>query len=749
MSFSAFGKHLIILFISLGCLGLDCAIAQNVVELRKRLNTAEPDTGRMTTYLKCAKYYISENENEIKAIDSANYFIRLAEQLNKKINQKGAALQLRALEAWDYCVIHHVRTPRQIFSNVISQCRAAADPENEMKAWMYLSEYISVSDTAKAFLLICKQNVVVLAKQVHDSGEELQARTEIADIHLQQGRYDLSEHDLLEITKDPRINTQVEIYTTDLLSGIYITKGNYSKALYYALKTEKIMQAVGDTTFAVNLYGRLAIINGDLGKPDQSIFYCKKALAYCAALKQFDFVFKIGSSVVSYLIDEKKGEQALAFIKGLKSKYPFTDPDDAILVQKDIGNCYYFLKNYAMAEKSYLEMIRLGERANPVYFHMDERSINYSIIGKLYVEKGDYQKGKKYLTSALATSTQEGTAVHIQSVYLFLFKADSALGNYVTAIRELQSSDKLKNSIFNISKNKQIEELQLAYNIDKNNKNLKISEGKAKVEQVKAASAVNTRNWIIAGSALLLIVAGLLFRQSNVRKRTNELIIHKNRLLQQLVTEKEWLLKEVHHRVKNNLHTVICLLESQAAYLENDALKAIENSQHRIYAMSLIHQKLYQSDDIKIIDMRNYVVEFVEYLKDSFGNPANIRIHLNIEQINLGASQAIPIGLILNEALTNALKYAFPINRRGDIHIELQSTGENIILTIIDNGIGMEPRPEEETGSLGLNLMRGLAKELKGNIKFESEYGTEITLTFAIDTLNTQYIAIEHDEEVV
>ena len=111
----------------------------------------------------------------------------------------------------------------------------------------------------------------------------------------------------------------------------------------------------------------------------------------------------------------------------------------------------------------------------------------------------------------------------------------------------------------------------------------------------------------------------------------NHLINQKNLELEFLVEEKEWLLKEVHHRVKNNLQTIICLLESQAAYLENDALKAIETSQNRIYTMSLIHQKLYQSENIQTIDMALYISELIQYLKDSF-NIASYKVSFRVDK---------------------------------------------------------------------------------------------------------------------
>src|SRR6185436_5861909 len=110
-----------------------------------------------------------------------------------------------------------------------------------------------------------------------------------------------------------------------------------------------------------------------------------------------------------------------------------------------------------------------------------------------------------------------------------------------------------------------------------------------------------------------------LFRQSRLRKRNNTVITHKNEQLQHFLTEKEWLLKEIHHRVKNNLQIVMSLLNSQSAFIENDAaLTAIHDSQHRVQAMSLIHQKLYGSENVSSIDMSFYIPELVSYLADSF-----------------------------------------------------------------------------------------------------------------------------------
>jgi two-component system, sensor histidine kinase PdtaS len=238
---------------------------------------------------------------------------------------------------------------------------------------------------------------------------------------------------------------------------------------------------------------------------------------------------------------------------------------------------------------------------------------------------------------------------------------------------------------------------------------------------------------------MLIVIIALLYRQYRLKQKSNDSITHKNELLQHLLTEKEWLLKEVHHRVKNNLHTVICLPESQAAYLENDALKAIENSQHRIYAMSLIHQKLYQSDDIKTIDMAEYIPELVKSLEDGFDVSNRIHFKTNIAPVKLDISHAIPLGLIINEAVTNSIKYAFPDSRKGEISISMIDDGDRVKLELADNGIGMpEIDGGTESSSLGLVLMKGLSEDIDANIDFEIKNGTKITIKFKPEALNDQ-----------
>ncbi len=167
------------------------------------------------------------------------------------------------------------------------------------------------------------------------------------------------------------------------------------------------------------------------------------------------------------------------------------------------------------------------------------------------------------------------------------------------------------------------------------------------------------------------------------------------------------------------------LLYSQSESIDNEpARMAIHDSQHRVQAMSLIHQKLYNSDNVSSINMSLYIGELVIYLAESFGTGHRIRMYHEIENIELDVSQAVPLGLILNEAITNSIKYGFPGEKNGEVFISLKDIGTHYLLCISDNGVGMPlSTVDKKAGSLGMTLMEGLTGDLQGSCQFDSAPG--------------------------
>ncbi|MEH6512414.1 MAG: sensor histidine kinase [Maribacter arcticus] len=253
-----------------------------------------------------------------------------------------------------------------------------------------------------------------------------------------------------------------------------------------------------------------------------------------------------------------------------------------------------------------------------------------------------------------------------------------------------------------------------------------------------------TENFVPESSSAVFSLVSVLFSVfvlgntfgKSLLKTYNALYTSK-KVMANEIHEKENLLKEVHHRVKNNLQTVSSLLSLQSRNTESRPMKGLlKGTQNRVIAMAMVHEMLYMRKDISHIEYKSYVQELSEYLIRSIkGIDNNINLIIDIPDIKLGIDTAIPLGLLINESLTNALKYGIEGDEEGDINIKLQKDSEKencYILEIGDNGIGFpETINYKNTKSLGLKLIHNLTRQLRGTIERDaSKKGTNYIIKF-------------------
>jgi two-component sensor histidine kinase len=197
--------------------------------------------------------------------------------------------------------------------------------------------------------------------------------------------------------------------------------------------------------------------------------------------------------------------------------------------------------------------------------------------------------------------------------------------------------------------------------------------------------------------------------------------------------DKEVLLKEVHHRVKNNMQIISSLLNLQIDYLNNeDAIDVLKESQNRVKSMAMIHEKLYLSKDLTEINFADYIQNLVSNLFYSYNiKESQIKPIIKIEDVNLNIETAIPCGLIINELISNCLKYAFPNQMKGEIIITLKSIEDNFELVISDNGIGLPEKINiNKIKTLGLLLVNSLTEQIDGKISIYKKNGTQFKIIF-------------------
>lgn len=203
--------------------------------------------------------------------------------------------------------------------------------------------------------------------------------------------------------------------------------------------------------------------------------------------------------------------------------------------------------------------------------------------------------------------------------------------------------------------------------------------------------------------------------------------------IKRALKEKELLLREIHHRVKNNMQIILSLLNLQTHHIMTDeAAKIIQETENRVKALSTIHENLFQSQDLTTINFQEYIWSLVRGIFFSYKiREDQIKPIIKIKGIMLNIETAVPCSLIINELVSNSLKHAFPSGKKGNIYISLQSKDNLYFLTIKDDGIGFpEDLDFKKTESLGLQLVNSLVIQIDGDIKLNRNHGTEFIITF-------------------
>ncbi|MCD0465100.1 histidine kinase dimerization/phosphoacceptor domain -containing protein [Flavobacterium sp. ENC] len=748
-------KHIRILCTAVLFLGTGIsAIAQSKEDpeqLKKKIASAENDSQKVELLLALSNYYLMK-PGEFKTDLESAYILNIqAKNLSNDLNYKPGKGKTILLEA-------------QI-------CREKGDSEKALKktkeALAYFQKNNLTEQQGESYNELAvyendvnkkaglKEKAIQLFKK--SGAKEKQATTlkELGELYSSNedpDKADLILQESLAIYKAIHFTELQGVY--NILCEVNTQKGNYSEALKYALLAEKTALALHDNSLQLSsVYNHAAVVYYYLRQNDKAEEYWYKALEIAKYYKDTEYVRTIAENLCSLLIRQKKENDALKLIKEMQLRFPTSNVERKMVENYLLFNIYRIQENIPKATV-YYKILKdyYGENAdrngNSVAILRSFASYQYQI--KKY---DDFYRTIKHLDALAAASGNNN--IRSES-HLIWFKADSSTGDYLGAIKHYQLYKSLSDSVFKGEKSKQINSLQVEFESEKKDKNIDLLTQEAKLQKIQIQNDTVVR-YVFIGSVLVLVLF-LAFLYNSFRsknKKNEELEIQRqqineqNELNKKMLIEKEWLLKEIHHRVKNNLQIVISLLNTQSAYLDNeDALMAIQNSQHRMHAMSLIHQKLYQSDNLANIDMSWYIYELISYMKECFNTDKNITFILDTEKVYLDVAQAVPLGLIINEAINNAIKYAFPSDSMGEVMISLKNIGENNYqLIITDNGVGLPDHFETlERNSLGMNLMIGLSDQIDGTFNMENSNGLTITIAF---TRNTEFEESSENSEII
>ena len=467
-------------------------------------------------------------------------------------------------------------------------------------------------------------------------------------------------------------------------------EGNYGVEMSYRLaaqssKRYEASKAKNKNEMLFKVYSLLTWYYNIKVKPDSADYYFDKQKALLPLINSpFVSAFYCSLRANSYMRRGQK-EKALPLLnecKFLLEKYNLTQNQIYVFNTYVLGVRELELKKYDSAISLFQKGLDEAIKQKKISFI----SNGYQHLSNAYIEKGDFKTALKYYTQL-----------------------------YNTDIDEVDK--------------------QLNQSLQENELKLEIA-----LKENEIAQKAKERNWYIAALFAGLFLLGLVYRNFRLKQKSNQQLeilngdlANKNNLLDKRNAENELLLKEIHHRVKNNLEIVSSLLELQSSQIDDPSVQsAMLSSQNRVHSMGIIHQKLYQGEHLASIEMRDYFINLGENILDSYNADGRIKIECNMPELVLDVDTAISIGLIVNELLTNSLKYAFEGKDSGTIKISLENkdSDENLLLKIADDGIGKIPnKPSKGTG-FGTQLINLLTKQLDGKLNYENNNGTIVSLIF-------------------
>ena len=397
-----------------------------------------------------------------------------------------------------------------------------------------------------------------------------------------------------------------------------------------------------------------------------------------------------------------------------------------ITALSNMGKVYFANGKYNQALESFQEVNSYYENngGNP-----EAKSAMYNSLANTFSKLQRYKEALFYAHKDLDFCISKQLTNKKQFAYETLNEIYFVKGDYKKAHEYLKQYTNLRDSILNENRTATIEEMNTKYETEKKEKELV----KVKLEQEKEILKHKTEKQFFYGGAILLAILLLFLVWGYVsKKKINQLLSDKNSLNEAIIEQKEVMLGEVHHRVKNNLQLISSMVSLQALEIENnEASLFLDDIQKRINAIAELHQFLYQGDDVEKVNLEQYINSLVDGLKHSV-KQKELQISTSIMPLYLDVKTAVPVGLIVNELVTNALKYAFKGSEKGEISVCLNKQENQLILEVLDNGQGMS---KEETTSFGTKMIRSLCRQLKAKWELKSENG--VKHTFIIERFKT------------
>ncbi|MEM7656324.1 MAG: histidine kinase dimerization/phosphoacceptor domain -containing protein [Bacteroidota bacterium] len=516
--------------------------------------------------------------------------------------------------------------------------------------------------------------------------------------------------------------------------AIYGT-GDVNEAIRHYLLAYRGFESVGDSLQMGIVLNNVGAAYEVRGKREETLRYYEEAASIFEALNNQEWIAIVQNNLANqyFITDPKKALVSYQKAYEIHQTLGIKDRIGSFLM--NMANCYNELGQFDRGIALVEEAIPLLEQIND-----QEGLVNANLaLGKAYFDLEQLGKAENYLLNGWQIAFDHDLLARQSNLALALGELYKQKRSYREALKWRETHVSLQDSLFNREKDQQMTEMLAEFEAENKDKEIRLLTAENEVARLNLQQ--NRRRMLLLGigTFLVLIIAGLIGMLWNNNRRQNQQLSEKNGQLAQALDDKETLMREIHHRVKNNLQVISSLLRLQGRRLEDPSAKiAIEASQARLEAISLIHHFLYQDEDVANVDVKAYLSELLRQLSSLHqGTIDQLEISSDLDNVSLDIDVVLPISLVVNELLTNAFKYADYAQGQVNIHLAFKREPEALLLQVRDNGPGYVPNERGSQSSLGLRLVQTFVKRLSGEITVQAEAGTNVMIRFPWTAIQT------------
>jgi two-component system, sensor histidine kinase PdtaS len=572
-----------------------------------------------------------------------------------------------------------------------------------------------------------------IVKEMGDDVEVAKCYHNIGSVFFSQGNYNES-FDNYEKSIEIRERTGDKIGLAVSYHGIasvFYKVGTYHYALDYLFKALKIFEEENHKRGIIHCFNTIASIYSEEGDYHKALDYYQKSIEIGEDIGDKRIMATNFNNIGNIHKKQDDNQTALIYyLKALEIRQDIKDNQGEASCFINIGNVFSDLGNFQEAEGHYSTALRIsaeiGSKSNTA------RSLKG--LGELFQKQQRFAEAKINITNAYKIADEIGETKLIHETSKTLSDLFAQSGRFDEAYRYHVIYQITGDSLINVDKTKEIVRLEYDYKFDKERELNRVEQEKRDfIHSQEMKRQRNIQFTFISGLLLVLMLLALVYYNLVQKRKTNQILTAQKKEIEARVKEKELMLRELHHRVKNNLQVVYSMLNIQSRQLKDkEAAEALQSSNHRIWAMALVHHKLYLDEKLTQINMNGYIRDLANNILETITDTDNaIKTVFKVEDITLEADYAIPIGLITNELIINAIKHAFKNIAEPRLTVSLYHNSENeLALQVSDNGTGL---PDDfnlsSNGSFGLELITLLTKQLNAKFEIANNNGACFTLT--------------------